>query len=121
MAEKFSRQVCQQLDKSVEALDPELELKLAMARRAALLQQSALKPAPTRRANALFRPIVYWPALAAALLAVVVVPNLSTPVRVPIDSGIEAQSLYDLEPELLETMDLLWAVEELAERDMRAL
>ncbi|MDN3640130.1 DUF3619 family protein [Simiduia curdlanivorans] len=117
MAEKFTHQVCKQLDKNVEQLEPELSAKLAAARRAALAPQ----PEPKRPTWRVFSPVVYWPALAAALLAIVILPSLTVPTHAPIEPSLDAHSLYDVEPELLETMDLLWAVEDLAEREMRAL
>lgn len=118
MAEKFTHQVCQQLDQSLDQLDPALVDKLALARRAALAQKPVTAQVPKRP---LMAPLFYLPAMAAALIAMIILPNVSTHGPDDAPQLVTVTSIYELEPDLLDTMDLLWAVDDLAEREMNAL
>ena len=120
MTDKFNTKITQALDKSLGDLNQETLDALAAARQKALDQPSANHIEAKSEKNIIAFPRArkkyYVPALAAALLLAVIIPNVSQ-YNATSSKPISVESYYEVDPEMLETADILLLLGELAEEE----
>jgi len=116
--EQLQKKLADTLDHSVMQLEPTEVDQLVQARRQALLAKIS-SPAQSKQQ------LLIWPSIAAAFLLAVVAPLLfrDANIRGDIldDPQLELLSYYDVDPEMLEVMDILLAMGELAEDEPDAI